>query len=67
MYRKGEHLINLFVWPSGSAPESAPAADARQGYNLLSWTRGKTTFWAISDVNAAELRQFADLVRARVS
>ena len=67
VYRKGEHLINLFAWPSGSTPESAVTVDARQGYNILSWTRGQTTFWAISDVNAAELRQFADLVRARVS
>jgi anti-sigma factor RsiW len=67
VYRKGAHLINVFVWPSGPAPESAARADARQGYNVLSWTRGNTTFWAISDVNAAELRQFAELVRARLS
>ncbi|MFY9552614.1 MAG: anti-sigma factor [Thermoanaerobaculia bacterium] len=67
VYRKGEHLINLFVWPSASTHESAEAADARQGYNLLFWTRGQTNFWAISDVNATELRQFAGLVRARLS
>jgi anti-sigma factor RsiW len=67
VYRKGKHFINLFVWPSASARESAEAADARQGYNLLFWTRGQNNFWAISDVNAAELRQFAGLVRARVS
>jgi anti-sigma factor RsiW len=67
VYRKGEHLINLFAWPSGSTQESAEAADARQGYNLLFWTRGQTNFWAISDVNPAELRQFATLVRAHLS
>ena len=67
VYRRGKHFINLFVWPSVSAQESAEAADARQGYNLLFWTRGQTNFWAISDVNAAELRQFARLVRARLS
>ena len=67
VYRKGEHLINVFVWPSGAAPESAVTAGVRQGYNLLSWTRGNTTCWVISDVNPAELRQFAELVRARVS
>ena len=67
VYRKGKHFINLFVWPSASAHESAESADARQGYNLLFWTRGQTNFWAISDVNAAELRQFAGLVRARLS
>ena len=48
VYRKGEHLINVFVWPSGQAPDSAVTADARKGYNILTWTRGNTTFWAIS-------------------
>jgi len=67
VYRKGGHLINLFVWPSESTRESAEAAEVRQGYDLLFWTRGKTDFWAISDLNATELRQFADLVRARLS
>jgi len=67
VYRKGKHLINLFVWPSSSAQESAETAAVRQGYNLLFWTRGQTNFWAISDMNAAALRQFALLVRARVS
>ena len=63
VYRKGKHLINLFAWPSGSAQESAETAAVRQGYNLLFWTRGQTNFWAISDMNAAELRRFAGLVR----
>jgi anti-sigma factor RsiW len=67
VYRKGKHFINLFVWPSASARESAEAADARQGYNLLFWTSGQNNFWAISDMNAAELRQFAGLVQARLS
>ena len=67
VYRKGEHFINLFVWPAASAHEVAESADARQGYHLLFWTRGQTNFWAISDLNAAELRQFADLVRASLS
>jgi anti-sigma factor RsiW len=67
VYRKGNHFINLFVWPSASEHESAEAADTRQGYNLLFWTRGRTNFWAISDVNKAELWRFAGLVRARLS
>ncbi len=67
VYRRGGHFINLFVWPSASTREFAEAADARQGYHLLHWTRGQTNFWAISDVNATELRQFAGLVRARLS
>jgi anti-sigma factor RsiW len=67
VYRKGEHVINLFVWPSASARELGETADARQGYNLLSWSRGQANFWAISDLNLTELRQFAGLVRAHLS
>jgi anti-sigma factor RsiW len=67
VYRRGKHFINLFVWPSASAHDSAEAAIVRQGYNVLFWTRGQTNFWAISDVNRAELRQFTALVRARLS
>jgi len=67
VYRRGKHFINLFVWPSASAHDSAEAAAVRQGYNVLFWTRGRTNFWAISDVNRAELRQFTALVRARLS
>jgi len=67
VYRKGGHFINLFVWPSASAHEFAEATGARQGYNLVFWTRGQTNFWAISDVNASELQHFAGLVRAGLS
>jgi anti-sigma factor RsiW len=66
VYRHGAHLINLFVWPSASTSDYAEAADARQGYNLFYWTRGQTNFWAISDLNATELRQFARLVQDRL-
>jgi anti-sigma factor RsiW len=64
VYRRGAHVINLFVWPAASARDSAEAADSRQGYNLRNWTRGQTSFWAISDLNATELRRFADLVQS---
>jgi len=67
VYRRGKHFINLFVWPSASAHESAEAAGARQGYSVVFWTRAGTNYWAISDVNRADLRRFAGLVRARLS
>jgi anti-sigma factor RsiW len=67
VYRRGRHLINLFTWPAEPAGESAQKSDARQGYNVVFWTRGGTSYWAISDVNRADLRRFADLVRVRTS
>ena len=64
-YRRGQHVINLFVWPSDSNADVREVSSMRQGYNALSWTRGRTHFWAVSDLNADELRQFAQLIQAR--
>jgi len=30
----------------------------------LHWTKAGMTYWAVSDLNTAELRQLVDLVRA---
>ena len=67
VYGRRKHLINLFTWPADPTRESAEKSDARQGYNVVFWTRGGTNYWAISDVNRADLQRFADLVRARAS
>jgi len=62
VYRHRQHTINLFVWPSTDAHEQKPRALSRQGYNLLRWTQRGMEFWAVSDLNEAELRQFVDNV-----
>ena len=61
VYGRDKHIINLFVWPAaegGTAP--APEATQRQGYNLVHWRQSGMNFWAISDVEAAQLREFAE-------
>lgn len=63
VYGRRQHLINLFVWPSADAGrESSLAASGRQGYTLLHWSREGMTFWAASDLNGDELRQFVSLL-----
>lgn len=64
VYRHRLHVINLFVWPGGDGHERQPRALARQGYHLLHWARGGMEFWAISDLNEAELKQFAAEISA---
>ncbi len=64
VYRRGRHVINLFVWPvgQGGGPAEAKPGD---GYTLLHWTRGGMTFWAVSDVNDQDLHEFQRLLEAR--
>jgi anti-sigma factor RsiW len=64
VYRHRQHVINLFVWPSADAHEQKPRALSQQGYNLLRWTQGGMEFWAVSDLNEAELTKFVDEISA---
>jgi RNA polymerase sigma factor (sigma-70 family) len=57
-YKRHQHTINLFQWPS-SGSDSAPKALSVRGYNVLHWTKAGITYWAVSDLNAAELTDFA--------
>jgi anti-sigma factor RsiW len=60
VYRSRQHVIDLFVWPDEKSRDVQPRALAKNGYNVLHWTSGGMSFWAISDVNAAELQTFAE-------
>jgi anti-sigma factor RsiW len=56
VYRRRQHIINVFVWPAGGAA-TASAASRQDGYNLLGWSQGGLQFCAVSDVDPADLRQ----------
>ena len=60
VYRHRQHVINLFVWPDGKSARGRPEALAKNGYNVLRWSDAGMNFWAVSDVNAAELKAFAE-------
>jgi anti-sigma factor RsiW len=60
VYRRRQHVINVFTWPS--APSDAKESRAaRNGYNVVQWSDGGMTYWAVSDLNAAEIQQLKDL------
>jgi len=61
VYQRRQHSINLFVWPSTEAVSEK--ASVHQGYNLIRWTNAGMTYWAVSDLNLAELQQFAQLFK----
>jgi anti-sigma factor RsiW len=56
VYQRDKHVIDLFVWPA--AGETSPQSAERQGYNIVHWSQNGMAFWAVSDVEAAQLKQF---------
>jgi anti-sigma factor RsiW len=60
VYGRRQHIINVFTWPSSSAPDP-DGRFSRKGYNAIHWTHGAMTFWGVSDIGLPELEQFRDL------
>lgn len=63
VYQRRQHLINLFLWPAAGGSRAAGRAATRQGYHMLHWTQSGMNYWAVSDLNVAELEQFARLIQ----
>jgi anti-sigma factor RsiW len=65
VYQRRQHFINVFVWPLAVAHGGDNGEWSWQGYNLLHWSQAGMTYWAVSDLNRAELQQFVDLLKSR--
>jgi anti-sigma factor RsiW len=63
VYRRRLHTINLFVWPCDDTTANGVRRLTRRGYNIVNWCNGGMQFWAVSDLNAAEMQTFSQLVR----
>jgi len=63
VYQRRQHSINVFVWPATQAPAANGKASERQGYNVIRWSNAGMTYWAVSDLNLAELQQFVQLLQ----
>lgn len=61
-YQLRLHKIDLYQWPveRGAVPEKLQ----RRGFNLVHWSDGAMQYWAVSDVDGAELERFAASWRA---
>jgi len=62
VYHLGLHAINLYTWPAQDTGSSAIDAHTVQGFHVLSWKKNGFEFRAVSDLNIAELREFARLL-----
>ena len=61
VYQRNKHPINLFITPAPTSRNTSPTVVTRRGYNVISWTNSGMKYWAVSDLNQAELRQFTGL------
>jgi anti-sigma factor RsiW len=60
VYRRREHMISVFVWPGEPVPTIETTE--RRGYHLIRWAAGGMSYWAVSDLNENELRDFTRLI-----
>jgi len=67
VYRRQEHFIDLFTWPSGNYSNATDRNMARQGYNLVYWATSGMDCWAVSDLDINELQEFAQTFQEEYS
>ncbi|WP_257169309.1 anti-sigma factor [Bradyrhizobium sp. SRS-191] len=60
VYRRRQHVINLFVAQTSSTDRRAPRLDTLQGFNIRSWRARGLSYWAVSDINVEELNEFGE-------
>ena len=65
VYKRRQHLIDLFAWPSAAGNDLQPASGSRDGYNYRRWQDAGMTFWAVSDLDATDLATFVRAWQAR--
>jgi anti-sigma factor RsiW len=64
VYRRRQHVINLFIWPQKKQGGDASVQRlCMRGYCAYRWSKEGMSFWAVSDLNDAELQKFVELAR----
>lgn len=64
VYRHRQHLISLTEVPARGRANAAPARRTSGGYNLVGWTENGVAYWAVSDIGAGDLDDFAQKFRS---
>jgi anti-sigma factor RsiW len=61
VYKRRAHVINVFLTPADGQPDAAARAVNVRGFHLLHWVHSGRAYWAVSDLNEEELREFVRL------
>ena len=67
VYRRRNHVINLFVARESGSGHETIASYSRHGFNVRQWTKDGLDFWAVSDINGAELDEFCQKLVAALT
>lgn len=65
VYRRDRHVISVTVVPAAAGPPEGE--EQRDGSRIVRWSAGDLTYWAVSDLNARDLRRFVELFRSRTT
>jgi anti-sigma factor RsiW len=63
VYRHAKHLISLTAVPAEGGFKLDRSPRSINGYNVVHWVENGVSYWAISDLEAKELEDFAQLFR----
>ena len=64
VYRRRQHVINLFVAQTASTERRAARIEMIQGFNIRHWSDRGLNYWAVSDLAKDELADFGDKFEA---
>jgi anti-sigma factor RsiW len=64
VYRRANHVINLFVAPAATESRTVPRTETARGVNCLHWLDQGLSLWAVSDINPDELQKFREKFEA---
>ena len=62
VYRRRQHVITVFMWPTDGSEQQDMRIVAHKGYSIVSWARAGLAYSAVSDLNSGELRQLQSLL-----
>jgi anti-sigma factor RsiW len=64
VYRRRQHIINLFVAQTASTEHRSAKIETVQGFNIRHWSDRGLNYWAVSDLAKDELADFGDKFEA---
>jgi len=61
-YRHGDDLVTVFVCAAQHGDKDLDS-DSDDGYQIVYWTKGALSFWVVSKLDAAQLKQIGTTVQ----